>query len=261
MSEYDNRNVIKVEELSQNLDDEKIEKKIESYKGRIPVVLLEDLKEILKGKKITEQQLDKIIKRIENSMDSGANRIEDLYRKLENLEKLLKVQHKVEVGKSEDEEKKAEVSSDYPKKEEHTHEISCGEETNEVTLHESVNGKARLKEVPENPKGTMLLLKWIEHLIERVGYEGLEDVLNYYLDINWISEDVLLSILRYAKGIKLYHENSDWRPVGFMNVQDHLMSLMFIEALKTGRFNKELIMEVEREVYRMRKEVADLHGV
>jgi len=119
----------------------------------------------------------------------------------------------------------------------------------------------RLTRIPGDAKSIMLLLKWIEFLMEKVGYEGLEDVLNYYVDIYWISEEVLMSVLRYARGIKLYHENSDWRPVGYMNVQDHLMSLLYIEALRTGRFNRNLIMEVEKDLYRMKKEVSELHGI
>ena len=119
----------------------------------------------------------------------------------------------------------------------------------------------KLNETPKTTKGIMFMLKWIEYLIERVGYEGLEDALNYYVDIGWISEDVMFDVMRYAKGIRLYHQNADWRPVGYLNVQDHLMSLLFIEALRTGKFSKELMLTVEREIYRMKKEVSELHGI
>ena len=125
---------------------------------------------------------------------------------------------------------------------------------------EKTNG-IKLTILPPDSKRIIFLLKWIEYLVERVGYEELENVLDYYVDIGWISEEVLFSILRYAKGIKLYHEKSDWRPVGYLNVQDHIMSLMFIEALRTGKFSREKIMEVEREVFRMKREAMELNGI
>ena len=98
-------------------------------------------------------------------------------------------------------------------------------------------------------------------MIERVGYDGLEDVLDYYVDVGWISEDVMFTVLKYAKGIKLYHENSDWRPVGFMSVKDHITSLMLIEALRTGKFDRDALLSVEREIHKIKKEIAELHGV
>lgn len=119
----------------------------------------------------------------------------------------------------------------------------------------------KLASIPNTTKAMMFLLKWIEFMIERVGYDGLNDLLDYYVDIGWISEDVMFDVMRYAKGIKLYHEKADWRPIGYMNVQDHLMSLLFIEALRTGRMNRDLLLEVERQIYRIKKEVSEINGI
>lgn len=45
-----------------------------------------------------------------------------------------------------------------------------------------------------------------------------------------------------------------------MSAKDHITSLMFIEALRTGKFNRDLLLSVEREIYKIKKEVSELHG-
>lgn len=271
----ENRNIIKLEELkkeveeeesqkqkkedsSEYLSDEQIEEYLGRYRGTMPSFVLKELYELLRGKRVTEKQLKRIIERVEAALDmeSQLRKIDDIYRKLEGFEKILRSISTNEEAREVDKVEVDKIEAGSIENAEGRKAIDSG--TISVA---SENGRPRLKRIPDDVKSIMMLLKWIEYLIERVGYEGLEDALNYYLDINWISEDVLLTVLRYAKGIKLYHENSDWRPVGYLNVQDHLMSLLFIEALRTGKFNKSLVMEVEREVYRMKKEVAELHGL
>jgi len=233
----DNRNIIRIDEL----DDDELKEYINKFRGRIPSVLLEDLYDKLKGKGVTREQVDKIIKKIEENL-TNARRIDEIFKKLENIENILRQRPIHESS----------IEVDHP---------PTQPRRSETTIEFSTDQEPRLKQIPNDAKSIMILLKWIEFMLERVGYDGLEDLLNYYVDINWISDNVLFTILRYAKGVRLYHQNSDWRPVGYMNVQDHIMSLLFIEALRTGRFNKDLVMEVEREIYKIKKEVAEIHGV
>ncbi len=253
----DNRNIIRIDEL----DDNELKEYLNKFRGKIPSVLLEDLYNKLKGKNVTKEQVDKIIKKIEENL-TNARKIDEIFRKLENIESLLKQRTKPEVRIEQTameqsiQQDKSEASYQQP------HPVESQpiqvQPTDEVL---PTQPEPRLRQIPNDAKSIMILLKWIEFMIERVGYDGLEDLLNYYVDINWISDNVLFTILRYAKGIRLYHQNSDWRPVGYMNVQDHITSLLFIEALRTGRFNRELLMEVEREIYKIKKEVAEIHGV
>ena len=262
----DNRNIIRIDEL----DDNELKEYLNKFRGRIPSVLLDDLYNKLKGKNVTKEQVDRIIKKIEENL-TNARKIDEIFRKLENIESLLKQRTRVE---QEVQNVQAMEQPTQPSTSEAvTTQISHpAESVQPVQVQPAVQpqprlevlptpSEPRLKQIPNDAKSIMILLKWIEFMIERVGYDGLEDLLNYYVDINWISDNVLFTILRYAKGIRLYHQNSDWRPVGYMNVQDHITSLLFIEALRTGRFNKELLMEVEREIYKIKKEVAEIHGV
>ncbi len=289
------------------LSDNEIKEYLERYRGRIPSVILRDIYEMLKGRRVTERQIDKIVERVESMLnaDNQLRKIDDIYKKLESLEKMLRKGALSKSEKNVEEVVKSESESDIDID---VKDVKSGEKFDERLVEKSRRGVEKLEEtfqdyahpeyperryekgelreyrdygypryparrdyqvsyqvrlarIPEDAKRIMLLLKWIEFLMERVGYDGLEDVLNYYVDINWISEDVLMAVLRYARGIKLYHENSDWRPAGYMSVQDHLMSLLYIEALRTGRFDRNLVMEVEKDLYRMKKEVAELHGI
>ena len=231
----ENRNVIKLEELGVD----KVKKHLEKYRGRIPNVILEELYEKLKDKDVSEEQIDRIVQRVEENLFTF-NKVGNILRKLDSIENLVRQVVKQEVPVS---------------------EVPAESQVESVTVETPFDKPARLNAIANDARIIMILLRWIEFLIERVGYDGLEDVLDYYVDVGWISEDVMFTVLKYAKGIKLYHENSDWRPVGFMSVKDHITSLMFIEALRTGKFDRDALLSVEREIHKIKKEIAELHGV
>ncbi len=229
------------------LSESELKNKLESYKGRIPSVILKDLFELLKNRNLTETDVEKIVQNVENKLKNNLNfNISDLYRKIDKLEKL--VQNLI-----------VKQQTAFVERVDHSDEIGAEIKANDPPI-QNIN-PSFLTEIPKSPRAMMFLLRWIEYMIERVGYSGLEDVLDYYVDIGWISENVMFEVLNYAKGIKLYHENSDWRPIGFMNVQDHIISLLFIEALKSGKMNKEVVQEVERQINRIKKGVCEINGI
>lgn len=289
---------------SRYLTESELKNKLESYKGRIPAVVIRDLYELLKGRRLTEEQIEKIVQNVEKKLrDRIEVDVSDLYSKIDRLEKMIEqmakgLQSGVKVAEAEKQVQQDQVAGEGMPSNAESPDIehkSVEREgvVEEVGFEDIVNGKVGgeivetyrhrasghgelraahqaflagsdsvyLDRIPTSTKSMMFLLKWIEYMIERVGYSGLEDVLDYYVDIGWISENVMFDILRYSKGIRLYHESSDWRPVGYMNVQDHIMSLLFIEALKTGRMNKEILHEVERQIYRIKKGVSEINGL
>ncbi|WP_456369933.1 FlaD/FlaE family flagellar protein [Geoglobus sp.] len=286
---------------SKYLSESELKNKLESYKGRIPSIVIRDLYDLLRGRRVTEEQVERIVQNVEQKLRDRIDiDVADLYSKIDRLEKLMEklargelVQQKSEGNGSVEQDAKVDGASVGEQEagqqsgsamEEDVAEVRgfedlvsggfggeivrAGEkaavEKAPVHAHPAIpfaSDSVHLDRIPANTKSMMFLLKWIEYMIERVGYSGLEDVLDYYVDIGWISESVMFDILRYAKGIRLYHESSDWRPVGYMNVQDHIMSLLFIEALKTGRMNKEILHEVERQIYRIKKGVSEINGL
>jgi len=299
LSDDDIRNVIYLDELQEGSEEEQekgdeekkdiflseaeLKNKLDSYRGRIPAIILKDLYEVLRGRKLTEDQLKRIIANVEKKLkDRGEVDVGELYAKIDRLEKtlqkLLRMQVRQAIMSSHEETSQSGLSSKTSEPEETVvgrgEEVSVDEDKkisdairDVFPTHDAGSVKKEeeritfLDRIPRSTGSMMFLLKWIEHLIERVGYSGLEDVLDYYVDIGWISEEVMFDVLKYAKGIRLYHENADWRPAGYMNVHDHLMSLLFIEALKTGRMNKEILHEVERQVYRIKKGVSEINGI
>ncbi|MGA1872714.1 MAG: FlaD/FlaE family flagellar protein [Thermoplasmatota archaeon] len=81
-------------------------------------------------------------------------------------------------------------------------------------------------------------LRWTKFLIERVGKEGLERTLDYYMDLGWIDEDTIDRVLEIARGTvgpKL-PSASDGRKVTWrMDAEDHVKSLEYIRRIRSNR--------------------------
>ncbi len=264
------------------LKDNELKEYLNKFRGRIPSVLLDDLYNKLKGKGVTRSQVDKIVSKIEENL-SNARKIDEIFRKLESIESMIRQRIK-----EERKEVKVEPAPEILQKQREHYEEAQRVQYQQPQVMQVIQQpvqqpvqpqvvqpqveeallstfapaeKPRLEDVPlHDTRSIMILLKWIEFMLERVGHEGLRDLLNYYVDINWISEKVMFIVLKFAKGIKLYQEDSDWRPVGYMNVKDHMTSLLFIEALRTGKFDRDVVMKVERDIYTIRKEVSEIDG-
>lgn len=82
-----------------------------------------------------------------------------------------------------------------------------------------------------NPKAIQTIMDWMNFLVERVGHEGVQEVLKYYVDIRWITEDVAQVLLRYAEGIRVEHEPVMEPPIQ-LDPEDHLKSLDYILQIK-----------------------------
>jgi len=123
------------------------------------------------------------------------------------------------------------------------------------------SSRARLEKIPSDMMSTMMTLKWLGFLLERVGMQNLEDVLEFYYQIGWISEDVLNTLLRYAEGIRPHHRDPDWRPDEKLTIQDHLVSLLFIERLRGVRITREVMDSIEREMRVINRLLEDIYGV
>ncbi|NPA76775.1 MAG: hypothetical protein GXN93_03400 [Candidatus Diapherotrites archaeon] len=70
------------------------------------------------------------------------------------------------------------------------------------------------------------LIDWVQFLLSKVGQEGIDDVIQYYQEINWITEDVANILRSYARGMRV--EGSQ----GYMMPEDHAKSLDYITRIK-----------------------------
>lgn len=102
----------------------------------------------------------------------------------------------------------------------------------------------KLQSIDNRAETSIILLNWIEFLLEKVGRNNLSEVLEYYIDIGWISEEVCEKMIAYANGIDYYVERPTWK----LLPDDHTRSLMFIEQLKGKKLDKNMLSRLERDV-------------
>ena len=94
---------------------------------------------------------------------------------------------------------------------------------------------ANLLILDNTPETSIILLNWVKFLMEKVGRNNLADILEYYVEIGWISDEVSSMMADYANGIDYYVEKSTW------NLPEvHTKSLLFIEQLRRCKKDKKL---------------------
>jgi len=119
------------------------------------------------------------------------------------------------------------------------------------------NSMVRLENLRADPTSVVVLLNWIEFLMERVGRNNLMDALDYYVDIGWISEDVRAEIMAYARGIDYYVEKPTWR----LLPEDHTKSLLFIERLCGRKIDRNMLSSIDREMSKVKHGLEELYGI
>lgn len=121
-----------------------------------------------------------------------------------------------------------------------------------------------LQSIGTDYRSSLLAMRWIEYLLDKVDLNELPQVLEYYRRINWISNEVKADILWKIKGIKIEKkptkpETKDgWR----LSIDDHLKTLMFIEMLRGTQLDKQTLEELEREMEKLKKStLEDFYGL
>jgi archaellum component FlaD/FlaE len=113
-----------------------------------------------------------------------------------------------------------------------------------------------LEYIPSDPESIVVIMKWLQYLVDRTGKNNLADTLGYYVDIGWISEDVRLDLLNYSKGITEDPAQMGTRPP-HLPTRDHLQSLLFIQKIKGLQLDDRFLNKIERD---MEKIVKSLEG-
>jgi len=113
-----------------------------------------------------------------------------------------------------------------------------------------------LEQIPSDPESIVVIMKWLQYLVDRTGKNNLPDTLGYYVDIGWISEDVRLDLINYSKGITEEPSQTGTHPPQ-LPTKDHLQSLLFIQKLKGLQLDDRFLNKIERD---MEKIVKSLEG-
>jgi flagellar protein FlaD len=135
-------------------------------------------------------------------------------------------------------------------------EVEDGNDTAIIPKKASVP-VVRLECIRADPTSVVVLLNWIEFLMERVGRNNLMDALDYYVDIGWINEAVMSEIMAYARGIDYYVEKPTWR----LLPEDHTKSLLFIERLSGRKIDRNMLSSIDREMAKVKHGLEELYGI
>ncbi|WP_440953521.1 FlaD/FlaE family flagellar protein [Methanococcoides sp. FTZ1] len=114
----------------------------------------------------------------------------------------------------------------------------------------------QLNNLIKNSTNMKLCMEWLEFLMELVGRNHLEDILSYYEELGWISEDVKLELMLYAEGIDYYIEKADWK----LAPDDHVKSIWFIEQLAGLKVDKNRLSIVEKNIKKV-KNGTEIYGI
>ncbi len=103
-------------------------------------------------------------------------------------------------------------------------------------------------------------MNWLQYLIDKCGYENLSNILDYYVDIEWITDDVKISLIDYSRGIQeektsTNGKNDTKKEVQQLPSTNHIQSYMYIQKLKGKQFDKHFVDRVQSQLSRIKKKV------
>ncbi|MFP4655304.1 MAG: FlaD/FlaE family flagellar protein [Methanohalobium sp.] len=102
----------------------------------------------------------------------------------------------------------------------------------------------QLEHIPKNSFSMRICMEWLKYLMNQVGGNNLDEVLTYYRDLGWISENIRRELLRYSEGINQTSEKSDWK----LTKKDHIKSIWFIQKLAGSNFDFDSLQNIEKDV-------------
>jgi flagellar protein FlaD len=109
-----------------------------------------------------------------------------------------------------------------------------------------------LEQIPNDPESIVVIMKWLQYLVDKASKNNLPDILDYYVDIGWISDDVRYDLLSYSKGITEETAQTGTR-TSHLPTRDHLQSLLFIQKLKGVQLDERFLGKIERDMEKMVK--------
>lgn len=137
--------------------------------------------------------------------------------------------------------------------------------TNDISVDENIKVKTTtdwnvqpLQKIPNDPENIIVLMKWLQYLIDKCGRDNLSNILDYYVDIGWISQDVKISLLDYSNGIKeekTGDPSATNRNITDLPSKDHVQSFVYIQKLKGKQLDKHFIDRIDGELNRITKKL------
>jgi len=116
-----------------------------------------------------------------------------------------------------------------------------------------------LQHIPNDPESIVVIMKWLQYLVDRIGKNNLADALGYYVDIGWISEDVRFDLINYSKGIT--EDQIQTQPTHpHLPAKDHLQSLLFIQKIRGVQLDDRFLNKIERDMEKIARSLEAHQG-
>ena len=115
-----------------------------------------------------------------------------------------------------------------------------------------------LTEISNDPESIVVIMKWLQYLIDKCGRANLSNILDYYVDIGWITQDAKIYLIDYSQGIteeKKQGEDYSNKKIWDLPSRDHIQSLIYIQKLKGVQVDKHFIDRIEGELSRITKKL------
>ena len=105
----------------------------------------------------------------------------------------------------------------------------------------------KLQSVGNEADQVKIAMELLDFLLKMVGPNNLPSILDYYIEIGWISETARLDLLAYASGLGFAEDKPDWK----LSTEDHLKALWFIDQLCGHKTDKTRLFRVNHEIAKM----------
>ena len=216
----------------------------------IPLKIAEKIDEKLREKniKITKEQLHTLVYKIRDIFENYAKTGKTIKQPnwelpSENMQKLVETINRLERRISTIEKEKISDNKFVT--------------TNDITFPFQELDLEPLKDIPGDPESIIVLMKWLQYLLDKCGRDNLSNILDYYVDIGWISQDAKISLIDYSHGIteEKRSEGSTKKDVSNLPSKDHIQSLIYIHKLKGRQFDKHFLERIDGELARITKKI------
>ncbi|WP_456475147.1 FlaD/FlaE family flagellar protein [Candidatus Pyrohabitans sp.] len=99
----------------------------------------------------------------------------------------------------------------------------------------------KLTQINNDPNSLLLLFKWLDFLIKKVGYQGMIKTLLFYEEVGWLTREVRDHILKYSRDLSGTKASRGKRK---LTTLDHIISLFFIIKLQGMDVSPTIYSEV-----------------
>ncbi|MFP4558257.1 MAG: FlaD/FlaE family flagellar protein [Archaeoglobaceae archaeon] len=114
-----------------------------------------------------------------------------------------------------------------------------------------------LVDIPKDLISDVIALKWMDYLVNTFGIKRMADILDFYVDIGWISKNVKDLLINYSRGYVLREGHIVNEPEN-PTLKDHFKSLIFISKLSGRELNLGEVEKMVKEVEGLEKDVNDV---